>query len=358
MSTTASLPALLLPSKAVAVIGHEFNMYYNNVVRCDNPSNYDIFVSISPNPDRKVFNKTNTLVLSDCFRTTPPEGSEGEYQVTVVVRDKVSAGTLVSGSFTLCVIPDGLEQPGRVLFLGDSLTEAGIVTAEVCRMADGKLTALGTRGRTVTLDGVEYAVVHEGRSSWSAYDYTSAKNCKDNRFSSEVNVFYNPETEAFDFAYYMNKQGYDGVDVVYINLGTNGAWVADQTCEAMDIILDSIRAYDENIKIIISLIPLGSTQDGFAIATGLDPACGFRHSAVTLNKKYLEKYDGTVNNVSLAAVYFVLDEINDFPAKTIPLSARNPGTRVVPGDNVHPNHYGYLKLADVAYNNILYALRH
>lgn len=357
MSSSATNPTIMLPAKAVAVIGHEFNMYYNNVVRCDNPSNYDIFASISPNPDRKIFNKTNTFVFSDCFRITPPEGSEGEYQVSVTVRDKVSAETLASGSFTLHVIPDEIEQPGRVLFLGDSLTEAGIVTAEVCRMANGKLTALGTRGRTVTLDGVDYPVVHEGRSSWSAYDYTSAKHCKDNRFSGEVNKFYNPETDAFDFAYYMNKQGYDGVDVVYINLGTNGAWVADITCEAMDTILASIHAYDKNIKIIVSLIPLGSTQDGFAMATGLDPACGFRHSAITLNKKYLEKYDGTMENVSLAEVYFVLDEINDFPAKTIPLSARNPGTRVVSGDNVHPNHYGYLKLADVAYNNILYVLK-
>ena len=357
MDISTSQPTLLLPKKAVAVIGHEFNMYYNNVVLCNDTANYDIFASIGPNPDRKIFNKTNTFVFSDRFCTTPPEGSEGEYRVTVTVRDRVSAQTLASGAFTLHVIPDEIDRPRRVLFLGDSLTEAGIVTAEVCRMANGKLTALGTRGRTVTLDGVDYAVVHEGRSSWSAYDYTSAQNCKDGRFSGEANKFYDPETNAFNFAYYMKQQGYDGVDVVYINLGTNGAWGADQTCEAMDVILSSIHAYDENIKIIVSLISLGSTQDGFAIATGLDPACGFRHSAITLNKRYLEKYDGTMSNVSLAEVYLVLDEVNDFPAKTIPLSARNPGTRTVSGDNVHPNLYGYLKLADVAYNNILYVLR-
>ena len=348
--------SLLLPQKAVAVVGHEFNIYYANVVQCNHLDNYDVHCSISPNPERKIFNKSNTLVLSDCFRTTPSEGSEGEYTLSVSLRDKVTGQAVASGSLTLHVIADTIEAPKKVLFLGDSLTEAGIVTAEVARMSGGKLTALGTRQRTVNLDGTDYTVLHEGRSSWSAYDYTSAKHCTAGRFSGEANMFYNPETEAFDFGYYMKKQGYDGVDVVYINLGTNGAWVADITCEAMDAILASIHAYDENIKIIVSLIPLGSTQDGFALATGLDPAGGFHRSAVALNRKYLEKYDGSMKNVSLAELYFCLDEINDFPSKEIPLSARHPGTRTVPADNVHPNLYGYLKLADVCYNNILFAL--
>ena len=351
----ASKPIIVLPKDAVAVIGHEFNMYYQNVVVCDNLANYAVHCSISPNPDRKIFNKTNTLVLSDCFRTTPAEGSEGEYRVTVTVNDKVSGAKLTDGSFTLHVIPDTIEQPKKVLFLGDSLTEAAYITAEVVRMAGGKLSALGSKERTINLDGVDYTVLHEGRSSWSAYDYTSEQHCKDNRFSSEAKKFYNPETNAFDFGYYMKKQGYDGVDVVYINLGTNGSWVQDITCEAMDAILASIHEYDTSIKIIVSLIPLGSTQDGFAMATGLDPAYSFRHNAVVLNQKYMQKY-GEMENVSLAELYFCLDEINDFPAKEIPLSSRNPGKRVVSGDNVHPNFYGYLKLADVCYNNILYVL--
>ncbi|MBO5898501.1 MAG: hypothetical protein J6R04_05780 [Clostridia bacterium] len=357
-TATRPLPRIVLPKNAVAVVGHEFNMYYNNVIFCDNLDNYMVTCSISPNPDRKIFNKTNTLVLSDCFRTTPPAGSEGDYQVKLAVSDKVTAEVLASGSYTLHVIPDRIAEPKRIIFLGDSLTEEGIVTAEVARMSEGKLIPIGTRTRTITLDGVDYAVLHEGRASWSAYDYTSEKNCKDNRFSGEANKFYNPETNAFDFAYYMKQQGYDGVDVVYINLGTNGAWVADITCEAMDTILASIHAYDKNIKIIVSLIPLGSTQDGFALSTGLDPAGTFRYNAIALNQRYMKAYDGTMENVSVAELYFCLDEINDFPSKTIPLSARNPGTRAVSGDNVHPNLYGYLKLADVAYNNILYVLNH
>ncbi len=348
--------SLVLPQKAVALIGHEFNMYYANIIQCADLNAYYVGCSISPNPERKIFNKSNTWVFSDCFRTTPPEGSEGEYTLSVSLRDKVTGQTVASGSLALHVLADRIDEPRRVLFLGDSLTEAGIVAAEIQhRLSGGKLTTLGTRQRTVKLDGVDYTALHEGRSSWSAYDYTSPEV---ERFRSEVNVFYNPDTDKFDFAYYMKKQGYDGVDVVCINLGTNGAWLADKTCAAMDEIIASIHAYDKNIKIIVALIAIGSTQDGFAFSTGLDSAGGFRMSAIALIKRYLEKYDGTSDNVFVSETYFCLDEVNDYDAVTTPLSARNPGTRVIPSNNVHPNVYGYLKFADVCYNNILYALGH
>lgn len=355
-TATRPLPRIVLPKNAVAVVGHEFNMYYNNVIFCDNLDNYMVTCSISPNPDRKIFNKENTLVLSDCFRTTPPAGSEGDYQVKLAVSDKMTAEVLASGSYTLHVIPDEIKQPARVMFLGDSLTDVGIYVAETLRMAGGKFTSIGTRARTITLDGVEYPIVHEGRAGWSPYDYTSEKECKAGRFTGEENPFRNPETNTFDFAYYMNSRGLDGLDVVYMNLGTNGSWAHDLTCEAMDEIIASIHAYDPNIKIIVSLIALGSTQDGFALSTGLDPGPVFRRNAIMLNQRYLKMYEDTLENVSPAEVYFCLDSINDFPSKEIPLSSRNPVMKAVPADNVHPNFYGYLKLADVCYNNILYVL--
>lgn len=346
--------SIIFPKQAVAVIGHEFNMYYTNVISCVNLSNYDVCCTLSPNPDRR-FNKENTLVLSDCFRITPPEGSEGEYTLSLSLNDKITGQPIVSGSLTLRILADKLEHPKKVLFLGDSLTNAGIFPAEIqYNLSDGKLISLGTRKNTVKLNDIDLVVSHEGRSSWSAFDYTET--VKTDEYKGAVNAFYNPATDKFDFTYYMNEQGYDGVDVVCINLGTNGVWAANKTCTAIDEIIASIHAYNKSIKIVVSLIAIGSTQDGFALSTGLDSANSFRRNAVALIRKYIEKYDGTTENVYVSENYFCLDEINDYDTALIPFSARNPGTRAVPSNNVHPNLYGYLKFADVCYNNILRCL--
>ncbi len=345
-------PIIVFPRKVVAVIGHEFNMYYRNVVQCNNVDDYIIYCSISPNPS-SIFNKNNTNMLSDCFRITPPEGSEGTYTLRLRLLDKVTGKTVAEKTTELHVIADTAVTGKKVMFIGDSLTDAGIYPAEIQHnLSNGGIISIGTRSDTVTIDGVSLTVNHEGRAGWASYDYTRSV---PNYRTDVDNPFWNEKSGAFDFSYYMTQQGYESVDVVCINLGTNGV-NSDKTIPAIDEIIKSIHAYDSNIKIIVSLITQGATQSGFGINVGIMSGSKFDYDAITLVKQYIAKYDGVNANVDVSELYFCLDKLNDFDTRTEAVSARNPNTRVVQTNNVHPNKYGYLKFADVYYNNILYHL--
>lgn len=350
--TPSSLPNIVFPRKVVAVVGHEFNMYYRNVVQCYNIDNYIIYCSISPNPS-SIFNKNNTNMLGDCFRITPPEGSEGVYTLCLRLKDKVTGEIVTEKTTVLNVIADTAVSGKKVLFIGDSLTDAGIYPAEIQHnLSNGGIVSLGTRNDIVKIGDVSLTVNHEGRSGWASYDYTrSVAN-----YRTDVdNPFWNETAEAFDFSYYMAQQGYDGVDVVCINLGTNGV-ANSATIPAIDEMIRSIHQYDSNIKIIVSLITQGATQNGFGTYVGIMSGSQFDYDAITLVKRYIEKYDGVNANVDVSELYFCLDKLYDFDIRTEAVSARNPETRVVQTNNVHPNKYGYLKFADVYYNNILYHL--
>lgn len=350
--TPNPLPNIIFPRKAVAVIGHEFNMYYRNVVQCYNIDDYIISCSISPNPS-SIFNKNNTNMLSDCFRITPPEGSEGVYTLRLRLKDKVTGIIVADQTTTLHIIADTTVSGKTVMFIGDSLTDAGIYPAEIQHnLSNGGIVSLGTRSDTVMIGDASLTVNHEGRSGWASYDYTRSVT----NYRTDVdNPFWNEASGAFDFSYYMAQQGYDGVDVVCINLGTNGV-TSSATIPAIDEMIQSIHQYDSNIKIIVSLITQGATQTGFGINVGIMSGSQFDYDAITLVKQYIAKYDGVDENVDVSELYFCLDKLNDFDTRTEAVSARNPNTRTVQTNNVHPNKYGYLKFADVYYNNILYHL--
>ena len=345
-----STPILVLPRKAVAVVGHEFNMYYRNVVICDNLDNYYVSCSISPS---SAFTKETAKTLGDCLRITPAEGNVGTYPVTVRLKDKMTGENVAEGSFTLHIIADSSVTGKKVLFIGDSLTDAGIYPAEIQHnLSNGGIVSIGTRSDTVSIGGVSLSVNHEGRSGWASYDYTRSVT----NFRTDVNnPFWNDNTDAFDFAYYMAQQGYDGVDVVCINLGTNGV-SNTATIPAIDEMIESIHAYDSNIKVVVSLITQGATQDGFGDKVGIMSGRGFDLDSMRLVQQYIAKYDGIENNVDVSELYFCLDKMHDFDTKQVAVSSRNPAVVTIQTNNVHPSVYGYLKFADVYYNNVLYHL--
>ena len=83
---------------------------------------------------------------------------------------------------------------------------------------------------------------------------------------------------------------------------------------------------------------------------------GWKLLQLELVRKYIEKYDEISTNIYVSEVYFNIDTKYDFPTKIIQVSARNPKEITIQDNNVHPNKYGYLKFADVYYNNLIYRL--
>ena len=341
VNRVAPTPSIHIPMKSIAVVGHEWNMYFDNVIRCKNIDDYDVRVTISPNI-------TGANVYNDCLRITPTE--IGNYIVTIMLCDKVTNDSIIEKSFTLYVIADTVVSDKNVIFIGDSLTDTAIYPAEIQHnLSSGGITSLGTRTGTPTVGGKTLTVSHEGRGGWRVRDYFTAA------AYDILNPFYNPDTETFDFSYYMNTQGYTSVDLVNIFLGTNGVQNEDNV-SGIKAMIDSIHFYDPNIIILITLINLPSTQNGWGYKSGIASAYNFKYKTMELNDAYIKNFEGTYDNVDISEVYLALDTKHDYGTIMVPASARNPIEIEMQTNNVHPNGNGYLKFADVIYNNILYHL--
>ena len=330
------IPELVLPSKSIAVVGHEWNMYYDNVVD-GLTDDYYIFCS-------GVSGKS----YGNFLRFTPSNGDIGTHTITVNLYSKAKGSIVATSSFDLVVIADSAPTK-NVIFIGDSLTQEGTYINEIQNvLSNGNIKSVGTR---TEVDSGYSGLHHEGRAGWSAYDYVeqSSKN-------GVTNAFWNSNTSAFDFSNYMSVNGFSDVDCVMLNLGTNGVEHTERTCDAIGEIIASIHAYDSSIKVIVSLITPPATQDGCGNHNGMFDANAYKRNELKLVEKYIELYDGVNSNVYVSEPYFNLDRLHDFATTTIAISSRNPNTMVVQNNNVHPSVYGYLKIADVYYNNLLYRL--
>ena len=336
------LPDIVMPNKIIAVVGHEYNIYYRNIIRCTNIDDYEVQCSLSPS----VANAKN---YGNCLRFTPT--AAGNHTLTLRVRRKKETSTITQKAINLIIINDNAVTDKKVLFIGDSLTDAGYYPAELQHnLSHGGIVSIGTRQDSVIIGEQTLIVNHEGRAGWATTDYTRTKS--DYKTSPE-NPFW--DGSKVNFSYYMQQQGYSGVDVVCLNLGTNDAGSEDDAIEALDIMIASIHDYDPNIQVLVSLITSSATQTGWGYYAGLSTREQFESRAFDLKTSYLANYENK-NKVDVSELCVCIDSDNDFDEIQVPASSRNPKLITIQTNNVHPNIYGYLKMADVLYNNILYYL--
>jgi lysophospholipase L1-like esterase len=154
---------------------------------------------------------------------------------------------------------------------------------------------LGTRGTGTNK--------HEGRSGWTAKRYVEEAESA----SGVKNAFYNPMTNTFDFGYYMQSNGYSGVDCVFVQLGINDVFGARTTEEVnsaisgylsnMETIVKSIHAYNADIKIVINLIiPSDADQDKFGKAYGVSQtAWKYKKNTISANLSLIDRFNDTEN---------------------------------------------------------------
>ncbi|MED4840020.1 hypothetical protein P9695_06690 [Weizmannia sp. CD-2023] len=174
----------------------------------------------------------------------------------------------------------------RILYIGDSITFAGIASLTNIWLKSfgfnpsfiGTRTEINEFGYGIPNEDVTW-VNSEGMSGWRLTDVTNtSKDINGNPISKgSNNKFLNPATGTFDFNYYMTQNGFDGVDFVVIMLGTNDllpypgtdqGYYAPSLDEVlaympteMQKIVDSILAYDPNIKIGLNPpIPSGTAD--------------------------------------------------------------------------------------------------
>lgn len=301
---------LALPSTIYGFANQPVSIYFRNIMDY-HPNDVYVMVTSSSVNDGKLH--------SDRWTYTPTEEATKNVELRVYDHDY----TMKNGElFKLDVKATSTKSNLTALVIGDSTVNAGLETQKMLDLAtaDGyDLTLLGTRGSG--------ANQHEGRSGWTAGLYISVAS-----YGNVANPFYNPDTAAFDFDYYMTQQGYSSVDCVFLQLGINDMFAAQSDDEMtvalntylsnMETIINSIHAYDANIKVIVNLmIPCSADQDAFGNTYNIQTAIWrCKKNTYEANLALIDKYDGATN-IYLSPYNAALDTVNNMDGGVHPVQA-------------------------------------
>ena len=370
-------PTIVCNTTLYATVGHEFVLYYNNILRCMRPEN---FVVTTVLPSGSTLSSLEPE-FERCLKFTPTSTNIGTHAVTIKVIDKSTWLTVAEKSINIIISADSIRRNRKVMFIGDSLTYASTYGAEIANMSNDGIVSIGTVDHAITFNSATVHVKTEGRNGYASYDYVALQTAH-----SANNPFYNPNTEYsltldkkytsatgiltfdnsgtvsilkhhFDFAYYMANNGatVGTPDAVFINLGTNGGngYALSDVYVAFDAMIDRIHAYNADIPIFLHLFPptsdAGNTSRAAAVRNvnpNLDSRVGYYDCIQILIDRY--KND---SRVTIVPVNTILDRLYDYKLETVPVSARNPiEVTIGQSDATHPAKPGYLHMADAYYN--------
>lgn len=227
----------------------------------------------------------------------------------------------------------------NVMFIGDSLTNAGVYVNRVGELANTDehttINLLGTRGDTYK---------HEGRGGWSAKIY-----CTESIFNTYENPFLNLNGK-FDFSYYAAKNNITKLDILFLNLGTNDVNYTD---------IESDPNFDEGLtryKEILSSIKSTFPDVKIVLGSTITPA---RYKGANLHvKTRRQEWNDRILSLCLSEGYtyapysLIIDPVNDFKYKEENLDDYNTTTTKRVADNTHPADSGYKKMGDLSYGII------
>lgn len=184
----------------------------------------------------------------------------------------------------------------------------------------------------------------EGRYGWTVEDYfaNTTKN-------GQTNPFYNPSSQTFDFSYYIAQNPtYSDVDVVNLLLGMNNAF-DDTIINGLLTMADSIKSYNNSIKVTIMLAPqLASDNSG---------AGRYMQNVHVMNDKFFHFNVSFLGETIDSGIYLIhpcanIDSVYDYETETVDSSVVNNKQVTLYTNNVHPATAGYKKIG-IAYNGWL-----
>lgn len=265
------------------------------------------------------------------------KNEDGDYSITF----KINWGEYIRKAFHVINVDknSGSGTTKKILFIGDSKTDANKYTQYLLDMFEEdpmNIELLGTRGSGNNK--------HEGRSGWSAENYVENNAW---RGVIEESPFWNPQTEQFDFAYYMKHNSYDHVDYVFINLGTNDTY--DNFINYYHEMIDGIRAFDSNILIAIWIPAPFATFGGYTHRNN-------DNQTFKMMQAIIDEFDSEgnrSNKIYVVPTHMNIDTFYDFPWKDVKINNSTEETYRVCTDQIHESN-GYEHVAEVIYGYIKY----
>lgn len=326
-----------IPHEIFGVVGKELNIYFDNIIMCNNLNNYQVDVWCDEGQQ-----------LEECFRIIPSK--PGDIGIRILVYKDFDKTNKIAEKLVLLKVSEAKKiQNKNIIFLGDSITDFNVYPPELKKLLGEGVNFVGTRGT----EGSK----HEGRGGWTANDYLTISNK-----GSVLNAFFNPTTQNFDFEYYFNQNNLSAVDVFVIELGINDVaqgYSLESIISNYNFMIDNISRFSPNTKIIIALtIPPAHSQDGFGAKNKANKT---RWEQKKLNfdimKEQILKYDyKSSRNIYLCPINVNLDTINNFPYSEVAVNSRNNTLVKRCTENVHPAESGFFQIADSFYYMLNYLL--
>lgn len=321
---------LLLPPKLYAVVGHETNVYFDNLIACDaSRYEFDVHTAVGRH-------------MNDRWTYVPDQ--PGDVPLQIEVYD--DGGRLLASADTVVRVAAAAEPadtPRRLLFIGDSTTAAGAYTAELlrlCALGLQPIALVGTKGTPPN--------AFEGRGGWKLHDY----------WTREESPFVFDGT--FSFARYRSEHGVSVLDDVCIHLGINDMFhqttdegmeqLLERCMDVLERMIADIRGDDEQLRInIMTVIPPSRTQDSFGVNYGAGQSRRrYKRNWHRWNRELLTRF-AEREDIGLISLHLNLDTARNMHTTVGAANARNPRPIEYQNNGVHPAENGYKQMADSVY---------
>lgn len=336
---------MVLPPRLFAVVGVEQSLYFANLVREQDLTRvrFEVDCAVGKVEGRR-------------WLFQPTAADIGEHTLSVRIVDRTSGDRLNDAKTKLHVIAadsgdarNRLDDPLRLLIIGDSLTHASLYPNRLAELLDRPgnpaWKMLGTHRPAAAAD----RVAHEGYGGWTWQRFATRYEPNPDgtyRKRSSPFVYLRQQEPTLDFARYW-KESCEGQrpDYVIIMLGINDCFSADADnpdprIDAMlahaDRLLAALRksAPETEVGICLTTPPNSRDQAFEANYKGRYPQDNWKRIQHRLVQRQIEKYSsGNEARVTIVPTHLNLDPTDGYPEN----------------NGVHPNADGYRQIGDSIY---------
>ncbi|MDD4211882.1 MAG: hypothetical protein PHY42_00565 [Bacilli bacterium] len=341
---TNSTVTLFLAPEYYLVPGETFQLFYRSFIQAVDPYRYYIRL-------------TGTVGhgYNRYYEWTPDNDNlNSDYSLKVDIC--TDQGDILATATTLLKVRKSTSTSKRILCIGDSLTANGYWVAH------GYSQYLASGGTTHTFlgtitGGYQSTTLHyEGRGGWQWSSFVGGFGDTDSPFKAST-------PSGISFSEYCSRNGYTGIDELYVLMTWNGIGGRFRTFSMLSEpfvsakkIIDQFHADYPNGKITLLGIPQPSVASGLGAYFEIDVNYGdnygqfvtaLRYNAMLLTFSQMDDYKDFVRYIDVASQF---DSEYNMPTITKPVNTESSTTELVGTSmGMHPSTAGYLQIGDVFY---------
>ena len=218
-------------------------------------------------------------------------------------------------------------------------------------LEDDRLKFTRYEGHTASIPTSGTLTHYQNANSTSTITYSSIQ-------YADTNPFWDNNTDTLNFSTYCTRNGFTGIDIVYILLGWN--WGGTGTSKSTSInaaktFIETLHAQipAAQVRIVGFQLPSlnGGTGANYGATGSYANAYKLCRDVLDFNRKYQELADNYsyVEFVCLSAQF---DSENNMPQTSKNVNTRSTSQEQIGTNGVHPATPGYYQIADAVYRDI------